>query len=192
MRPSRTLWPPAASDWLRVIAVTVGGAWFGLADRVVGQGPPWAFDLSNVAALWLAAAFAAGALSIRRPVGAALGLVCLLGALSGYYGFMYQVEHITSLHYLRWLATPWVLAACVVGPLFGALGADWRLRRSATAAIALPAAFCLEGLGYAAIRAGANVSDDVVHLALIGTGTVLGLALLGLRRRGPTSSRTRP
>ena len=89
---------------IQLASSIVGGAAFGVLDRIISHGPNWALDLSNVAAFWLAAAFVAGMATTTRRVGALLGLLCLMTALVGYYGFMYAAEHVTSLGYLSWRA----------------------------------------------------------------------------------------
>jgi hypothetical protein len=165
----------------------VGGLVFGILDRMLAHGPEWTLDLSNVACFWLAAAFLAGLTTRSHTAGALLGLLSLLAALVSYYGYMYTVEHVTSLRYLQWRASPWVVAALLVGPMFGALGTDWRVRRAPVAMMILAGAFCLDGLGYAAVEGGRDGLNTVVHLGVVMLGVLLGTAFLLARRRSPTS-----
>jgi hypothetical protein len=178
--PFRREW---LDDGVRLTLCVVGGIAFGVLDRILAHGPAWALDVSNVASFWLAAAFVAGLATRSRPMGAVLGLSCLFGALAGYYGYMFTVEHVTSLRYLQWRASPWVLAAVVVGPVFGVLGVDWRVRRAPISVLALAAAFCLDGLGYAAIDGATDTANALVHLGMVTVGVVLAVSLLVLRRR---------
>jgi hypothetical protein len=170
------------------MATIVGGLFFGVIDRLTSLGPNWALDLSNVAAFWLAAAFVAGMSARTRAEGGVLGTLCLASALFGYYGYMYFGEHVRSIGYLQWRAAPWVAATIIVGPLFGALGEQWRWRRSSAALCALAAAFCLDGLGYAMWVGWRDPSNAIVHLAVVAIGLVLATTLLVRRRRTPSST----
>jgi hypothetical protein len=170
-------------DGVRLTLCVLGGIVFGVLDRILAHGPTWALDVSNVASFWLAAAFVAGLATRSRWMGAVLGLSCLMGALAGYYGYMFTVEHVQSLRYLQWRASPWVFAAMVVGPIFGVLGVDWRVRRAPVSVLALAAAFCLDGLGYALVKGAGDTPNALVHLSMVTVGLVLGATLLVLRRR---------
>lgn len=171
-----------ASELVIASAAVLGGALFGVLDRLAAHGPPWALDLSNVACFWLAAAFVAGMCVRSHVAGAALGLLCLVGALLGYYGSMFVWEHEYTVRYLEWRAAPWVVASAIVGPVFGALGAAWSAKRSIAPIVALAAAFWLDGIGYAALTGASDRGNLIVHSAVAAMGVALGVALVHSRR----------
>jgi Family of unknown function (DUF6518) len=166
------------------------GLCFGLVDRWMAHGPAWSLNVSNVAALWVAAAFLVGMTAPSRPRGAALGLVLLGAALTGYYGWIAVVERTASTLSLTQRAAPWIAASVVVGPVFGWLGSAWSAERSRLAALLVSSAFVIDGLAYVAIDGRDDQTNVLVHLAMAAVGVGLGSSLL-LRRRGSNEFRTR-
>ncbi|MEU0490833.1 DUF6518 family protein [Nocardiopsis sp. NPDC006139] len=114
--------------WALLLLSGMGGLIIGLATMVAqGLLPDAVAWLGNSAAVWSAAAFAAGAAgAAARPWACAVaGLLTQWGAVIGYYGS-------ASLLWLgaQELHAPLVWMACgaLSGPVFGLAGAVWRNR----------------------------------------------------------------
>ncbi|MCG8928076.1 DUF6518 family protein [Lentzea sp. CC55] len=111
----------------------------------LGQGVlPGGFNsLANSGAIWVVAAFVAGARS-RRPILA--GTLTQVGAVAGYYGYAELFrDGMGDLH----APSVWLALAFVAGPLFGTAGSRWRQDRGWrhwTGAGVLGAVFGMEGL----------------------------------------------
>jgi hypothetical protein len=186
--------PVGIARGLSLVALAIGGGFvFGVLDRVLAHGPPWALDLSNVGALWLVVAFLVGITAPTRSMGAVLGWLCLLAALAGYYGYLGVIEHTGPTTYIEHRAAPWVVASCVVGPLFGALGADWRHRRSWTAGMGLAGAVVADGIMFLVFAGNGSGHDSLVHGVVIAAGIVLALGVaISRHRQSPRQARAQP
>jgi hypothetical protein len=79
--------------------------------------------LANSVAVWLLAAFIAGAVAPSDRWAAAAGTVTLLCALLGYYVAAATVVNAPSTAYSTAI---WVAGAVIGGPIFGAAGNWWR------------------------------------------------------------------
>lgn len=111
----------------------------------LGQGVlPGSFNsLANSGAIWVVAAFVAGALC-RRPVVA--GILTQVGAVVGYYGYAELFRDGMGDLYAP---SVWMALAFIAGPIFGMAGKWWRREagwRHWTGAGVLGAVFGMEGL----------------------------------------------
>jgi hypothetical protein len=124
---------------------------FGFALGVVTMfGQTWLHGawlaLVNSGAVWLAAAFVAGAVVRSDPAAALAGTAVLMAAVVGYYGsvpFVVEGASASSRSVAIWLAT-----ALVGGPVYGVAGRWWRGTRSWKAWVGLAllgGAFLAEG-----------------------------------------------
>jgi len=77
---------------------------------------------------WLAAAWAVGAASERRAVGAIAGAAALGLATVAWYSLSVAAGDAQTVVYAARVAPPWVLVALVAGGAFGLAGATWRRR----------------------------------------------------------------
>lgn len=113
-----------------------------LTNLAQGVLPGGVNSLANSGAIWVVAAFVAGALS-KRPIVA--GTLTQVGAVVGYYAYAeFGRDGMGSLH----APAVWLALAFVAGPIFGTAGAWWRGsgRRHWIGAGALGAVFGMEGL----------------------------------------------
>jgi hypothetical protein len=168
-------------------AVALSGA-FGIADRIVQGHSAAAWYLANVAGVWLAVAFAFGAVATSREQAVWAGLLAEMSALAGYYGWMHYGQH-------QWqpLDHPlfWSCCGLVAGPVFGSIGYLWRRRRSAAAGASLGIAFVLEAVVLALAR------ERPAYVVVVETVAGIALALLLLeaalwRRRHQPSADSDP
>jgi hypothetical protein len=126
---------------------------FGVASAVIkGNGGGLRDAIGNVSAVWLLLPYLAGAAGgARRPASAALaGLAATLVALGGFYfaeSFVLNLgphPWLTDLALTMGTVRHYAEFALLSGPIFGALGYEWRRRSSLAAAGLLAAAFVLE------------------------------------------------
>ncbi|MGZ3146194.1 DUF6518 family protein [Lentzea chajnantorensis] len=147
----------------------------------LGQGVlPGGFNsLANSGAIWVVAAFIAGALS-RRPILA--GTLTQVGAVVGYYGYAELFRDGMGDLYAP---SVWLALALVAGPLFGTAGGWWRHGRSWrhwTGAGVLGAVFGMEGLWHLFVLGYRDTGITACALAvvlplLISRNRRLGLAV---------------
>jgi hypothetical protein len=118
----------------------------GIATRLVYHAPSEVVFVHKLGAPWLAAAFAAGALSTRPAGGALQGALALVVAVLAYYALPEIVSHPYP---GSRIGVGWVWVAVPAGCVFGGAGAVWRRGGgwASAAAALLVAAF----LGEAAI-----------------------------------------
>ncbi len=155
---------------------------------------PWSVLIpANTVAVWVAVAFAAGALGVSIVGGAIRGLAALLAAVVVYEALTGTLGYGVSSGGAVHASLVWGAAAAVIGPVFGAAGATWRGSRGRARAIAaalLGAAFIAEGLVFGAPRL--IVLDELVHdpgAILLGFEMAVGLAIPWLLLR-PGERRT--
>jgi uncharacterized membrane protein (UPF0136 family) len=118
-------------------------ALFGVAERILQDHSATGWYLANIGAVWLAVAFAFGALAQRRSHAALIGLVAEISALAAFYGYMRIGEHHHEpLHLIAF----WICCGAIAGPIFGLLGYSWRRLRSEIAGVTLAAMFVCEAI----------------------------------------------
>jgi hypothetical protein len=137
----------------RVALIIVSSVIFGIVMAwIKGNGAGLGDAVGNISALWLLLPFVAGAAvdSSRPVVGALVGLVATLAALTGFYfaeSFVLDLgQHswLTDLSLTMGTVVYYAERGLVTGPLFGALGLWWRQRQSVVAAGLIAAVFVLE------------------------------------------------
>jgi len=129
-----------------VVALLVGFA-FGAIDQYIGtlhvtlRVGFWTHAVSQMSALWLLLPFLLGSMQERVRRGALVGLLATFAALFGYFLMGYSPfeghpfsDAIPGLSGWARSNAPWVAGGLMSGPVFGALGARWRSRRSLVAA----------------------------------------------------------
>jgi len=114
---------PSPYGWLLALG---GGLALGIVSRLGDGLPPALAWLVNIGGPWLALAFALGALAGAPRRGLVYGIVTLVSAVAGYYGWMHVVEGQANLAYLVHIAAFWLAVALVGGAVFGLAGAAWR------------------------------------------------------------------
>jgi len=141
-----------------VIAVLIGFA-FGAADQYLGSLVTlgvWASSVSGMSAPWLVLPFAFGLTQPGARRAALLGLTATGAGLLGYFALTLSPLEGVSLshvHLLLFVGSQRLNLAggAVTGPVFGILGYRWRTSRSASSAILVAGAFCLEPLARYAV-----------------------------------------
>ena len=152
---------------LRLICAPSIGIALGLFSRGSDLLPRELGWLGNLGAIWLACAFAAGALvgvsSIRAGIAGATALAI---ATLVHYWSVRVVLHGSGADLLGFSVPQWLLVGMVLGALFGALGRAWRdLQWKVPAAIGLSAVFGAEAL-FLSVAAEPNASRLAVPWAL--------------------------
>ena len=134
-----------AASLVAVLAVVYGSS----VSRIPSPEGPDGFWVANVAAPWLALAFAAGATQTRALgsmfAGAVTDVVTVLAFYSGFLTI--NAGHSDLLSRLPdWFVfiLPWVAIAFTGGCLYGYLGFRWKVHASRTAAVLFAAPFLLE------------------------------------------------
>lgn len=141
-----------------VAAVLLGFA-FGAADQYLGSLRslvtlgPWAPTVSVMSAPWLIVPFAFGCTQTHRRRAMQVGLVATWSALAGYFALtLSPLEGVPLSRFPADLVSlvgsgqnmVYIVAGAVTGPLYGLLGASWRVQRSWAAAVMVAGALCLE------------------------------------------------
>jgi hypothetical protein len=127
---------------LFVLAVALSAV-FGVAERILQDHSVTGWYLANVAGVWLAVAFAFGAVAPARNQAWLLGFVAEMSALGAFYGYMrFGEHHHEPLHIIAF----WTCCGLIAGPVFGLVGYAWRRLRSQAAALVLGAMFVGEAL----------------------------------------------
>jgi hypothetical protein len=138
--------PP--TPWFAAIAIVASvvlGVLGGLADRL----PWWISWVGNLAALWLFAAFIAGAAGRGAWAGLARGVVALWATVAVYYLLQSGLADRPDTGRVLAVGSAWLVIAVPAGALFGYLGALWRRGRTdftAGAVGVLSAALAGEGI----------------------------------------------
>ncbi len=179
----------------RPLSAVALGALLGLAAWSADQlAYPWSVLIpANTVAVWVAVAFAAGALGVSIVGGAIRGLTALLAAVVVYEALTGTLGYGVSSGGAVHASLVWGATATVIGPVFGSAGATWRGSRGRARAIAvavLGAAFIAEGLVFGAPRL--VVVDELVHdpgAIVLGLEMAIGLAIPWLLLR-PGERRT--
>src|SRR3984957_12142707 len=127
---------------LFVLAIAVSAA-FGVAERILQDHLTTGWYLANVAGVWLAGAFAFGAVASSRNQAWLIGFVAEMSALGAFYGYMRFGEHQHEpLHIIAF----WTFCGLFAGPVFGVVGYTWRRLRSQAAALLLGSMFIGEAV----------------------------------------------
>jgi hypothetical protein len=157
---------------------------FGVADRVVQGHSAAGWYLANVAGVWLAVAFAFGAVACSRHEAWVAGLFAEMSALAGYYGWMRLAQH-------QWQPIDhplfWSFCGLLAGPVFGLVGYSWRRHRSEIAGATLGVAFVFEAVALALAQ---QRPRGVVELETV-AGLMLAVLLLAgarWRKRHPPTT----
>jgi Family of unknown function (DUF6518) len=167
----------------RALLAIALAAVFGGADQYLGSlaGHPSATAASLLSAPWLLVAFLAGWSQATPRRAMALGLVCTIAALGGYWLLtLSPLEGAQlSLRAVRGLIisqSVLVLGAFVTGPLFGWLGNRWRTDRWKLGSLALAGAVCLEPLAHAA--GGSAIRSSAVWGGEVAVGLLMAIYVL--------------
>jgi hypothetical protein len=159
---------------LFVLAIALSAA-FGVAERILQDHSTTGWYLANVAGVWLAIAFAFGAVAPSRNVAWLVGLVAEMSALGAFYGYMrFGEHHHEPLHIIAF----WTFCGLFAGPVFGLVGYTWRRMRSQAAALVLGAMFVGEAL---LLALASSRPRTITGLELIG-GVLLTAMLLAAAR----------
>ena len=146
------------------------------------------FWLPNIGSLWVAAAFFAGAWFRRPWMSTAAGCAALVSAVAAYYalGLTFGDRADVGLAAIAPTLLRWLVAALIVGPVFGFLGSLFRYGRNGMGllgALALPSVVVSES-GYQFLRElpyfGNDPWRDGMLLCMFGVGVVM--AVLFVRR----------
>ena len=149
-------------------------------------------DVGNISTPWLLVAFIPGTMAIRPRAGALIGLLATATALFGFYVFTsFLVDlggHGALGNLLRELRANRIYlgAGALSGPIFGALGAWWRSRRSVGATLVAGALLIGEPIvltGIGILVPATVVGRNGVAMGVYVAEFALGLLLLWLGRR---------
>lgn len=156
-RPSEETSPSSRSRPFWLLSL-LGGLLVGILTNILQGVLPDAFQqLSNSGAVWISAAFTAGAVAgapswgVGRPMTAVAGALTQVGAVAGYYAYaQWGLDRAGAGSLAPQLA--WLALGVVAGPLFGIAGSWWRSPRHVPHVIGsamLGGVFLMEGLYYA-------------------------------------------
>ena len=157
-----------------LVVAVVGGLVLGAGSRLTDHvAPRWVGD---AAAVWVLAAFCAGALVTSRRDGARLGVTCLFTACATYYLWRVWVDERIWAEFLMFAGVFWFVASLLVGAAAGYAGAASRRDRALWGVVA--GAFIGEALALWIL------GKDQVQIALeLGVGLALFfIARIDLRR----------
>jgi hypothetical protein len=129
----------------RIAGVLIGGAAFGVGISLIkGSGGGVRDVIGNASAPWLLLPFIAGAVAGDHRVARAalIGLVVSLVAVVGFYTVYVLVvlgirpRSVSEFVHLALVSgARWLVLGAISGPVFGALGGWWQLRRSLVAGL---------------------------------------------------------
>lgn len=156
-RPSKEASPSGGSRPFWLLSL-LGGLLVGILTNVLqGVLPDALQQLANSGAVWISAAFAAGAVAggpswrVGRVMTAVAGALTQVGAVAGYYAYAeWGPDRAGAGSLAPQLA--WLALGVVAGPLLGLAGSWWRSGRQVPHVIgsaALGGVFLMEGLYYA-------------------------------------------
>jgi hypothetical protein len=114
-----------------LLAITAG-VLLGLVSRASDLLPREVGWLGNLAAIWLAAAFAVGSATKRSRTAGVAGSVTLAIAALVHYASGRLLRHGLSTELLGFPLLHWIVIGTALGALFGALGSVWRRGRDRT------------------------------------------------------------
>jgi hypothetical protein len=188
------------SQRLKIALVLVGAFSFGLIAAWL-KGPASdglstiarvRSDIGNLSAPWLLVAFVAGTRTNRWELGALLGVLATMFALFGFYLLFSVLLDLggsgiaDNFGRALWANRVFLASGAISGPLFGALVAWWRKRRSMSAGVLVgalligePVVLALLGILSPVTVVGRDAISIAVHGAELATGLVILLVAIG-------------